>query len=595
MHFATLLFGLLASQQSFRAVELHLSPTGDDSQSGTIQEPIQSLECARNRIRDARLENPNQTVRVVLHEGVYRLTETFTLTSDDSASAEFPTVYEAAEGERVVLSGACQLTELGFEPDDRMSRALPESARPHVRCYRIEGNNLSSSLADYSRSSSCPLLPSPLDIYSNERLLPVASYPNQGNWATDNHQSVMDRLRFESNDSWVHSFTLTNDEDRYDRVGTLDPSHIPQGVRYRIENVLSLLDEPGEWFVDESTSQLYWWPIQGGTEPFVSSTETLVSLYDVENTIIRGLCFEGARVQGVEIAGGRNCVIEHCTFTCLGNVGVHVFHGSEHTVASCVVHSTGSSGIQIEAGDASANVESGHRCLQNEVYDCCQMSRARRAGIAVFGCGVTVANNTIRDLPDWGISLCGTKHAVRQNEIQSVCLETSDTGAIYVSNAMGNGGCQIEANHIHHIGGFDALNCFGIYLDDQVTGESVVENVIHDAPRGIVVRGGTDNMISRNALYHCIVGVQFERQETPQNNRLVSNALACKHPVVTDDGVQSLTALHNLRTLESVFVDGYNGDFRLVDQRVNVDLGFVPLTLPSGEAKPGVLVRLRTE
>lgn len=75
------------------AAEIHVRPEG----------PIRTLA-------EARSESRNQKGNVIVHAGTYYLPEPLVLTSEDSG-----TEYRAAEGEKVVISGA-SLVELNWEP-----------------------------------------------------------------------------------------------------------------------------------------------------------------------------------------------------------------------------------------------------------------------------------------------------------------------------------------------------------------------------------------------------------------------------------------------------------------------------------------------
>src|SRR5262245_11784639 len=126
--FATLIaFALTASGQ-----EIHVGPNGSDRNPGTREQPLASPDAALRKARESRrLKDPSASagIRIVLHGGMYRLTQPLVVRSEDSGTDTAPTIVEAAPGERPVLSGGFP-TE-GWRKSGRVS-ALPSSGRRNV-------------------------------------------------------------------------------------------------------------------------------------------------------------------------------------------------------------------------------------------------------------------------------------------------------------------------------------------------------------------------------------------------------------------------------------------------------------------------------
>lgn len=586
MNITTCLFGLLLLPTVTNVKEIHVSPQGDDTRAGTVQEPIQTLERAQERFRELNTDARDYAIKIVLHEGLYQLKQPLLFDRDDSSPSEYPTVIESMPSERVTISGAEFLDDLGLITSGADLERLPLESRTHVHLYRISDPDLKSKLEHYLRSDESEMLPSPIDVFKNGDLMPIACYPGKGSWAIAG-QSRLENLDVSLNKTslWRHSLSSFNDQDRYDRLTRENLESLPSGTRYRVENSIDHLDEPGEWCFDETSSVVYWWPKSDDSSLNAVSVETLISMYEVENMIVRGICFEGARVQGVEIAGGSNCRIENCEFRCIGNVGVHIFHGEHHTIKDCAIHATGSSGIQIEGGDAALDIKADHQCINNTVYECCQKNMCRHAGIAVFGCGITLVKNSVSDLPDWGISLQGSHHEAVENDIRNVCFETSDTGAIYLAGSAYTRGNLIHGNHIHDVGAFDRQNAFAVYLDGMTQNNHVSENIIHDVIRAVVVRDGQENVIDHNAVYDCLIGIQIEQNQEVAQNEIESNALACQHPIVCNHDRSVLTAANNTKNIERIFANYRSGDFEISSTQSPATDGFKSLHLPQIEER----------
>ena len=85
----------LVSATFASAAEFHVAPDGSDEQAGTAEAPVQSLEKARDLAREARKANPEETVSILLHPGIYMVRKTIEFTKDDSGTESAPLVIKA--------------------------------------------------------------------------------------------------------------------------------------------------------------------------------------------------------------------------------------------------------------------------------------------------------------------------------------------------------------------------------------------------------------------------------------------------------------------------------------------------------------------
>jgi len=89
----------------FAAVELHLSPAGNDLNPGTPAQPVatpqRALELARAHI-EAGLTEP---IDLILADGTWQFEAPLEFRPEDSGTADFPVTWKAADGATPVLSG----------------------------------------------------------------------------------------------------------------------------------------------------------------------------------------------------------------------------------------------------------------------------------------------------------------------------------------------------------------------------------------------------------------------------------------------------------------------------------------------------------
>lgn len=557
--------------------QIHVSTVGSDQMEGSEENPVQTLKRAVELARQHRTQSPQTAIEVLIHQGEYLLPNTIELTHEDSGTAEAPTVYKAANGEKVVISGAIVPKRLGsarqFPEYNRLSGEAVESLivyelpRAHEQAWQTHPHGEAHSLS-----------PASLELFAHGRQLARASFPSQG-WLTNDGESALSTtvgLHQASGFGWLHGFPANDYQDEYGSLDQFDAAQWRVGARYRIENTFSGLTRPGQWLIDEENRRLLWWPDGTADEELrCSNLETLVSLYDVDHVRLEGIEFEGARVQAIEIAGGYQCELELCKVRCVGNVGVNIYHGEEHSVHQCEIQFTGSSAIRVEGGNREGKIECGHLIQNNAIHHCSAKHVARHAAIAVHGVGTNVIGNTVHDHPDWAVTLCGDDNLVQGNHIFNVCRETSDTGAIYMSHDSSYQGNVISLNRLHDIGGFDRRHVAGIYLDQRISNTEVSANLLYDLPRAIIVRGGNHNRLDCNIIHSCWVGVQFEWQADSVGNRLQANAIESENALVVSQS--NSLALHcekNCGSLDHLFVDVRNGNLQFVNQKLAEELGF---------------------
>jgi parallel beta-helix repeat protein len=393
-----------------------------------------------------------------------------------------------------------------------------------------------------SRRLHQEMLPEPMELFANNKRLPLASWPNQ-DWAqvqriTHSHSKATNTWSLERklhpNDcknAWAHGFWEHDWQDSFEPIhidtntnaislGSSDgksPEEIRNGARYRLCNVLSELDTPGEWYVDAASESLLYWPTYSDDSSpavTVSTLETLLSLFDVEHVRFKDIRIETARAMLVEVVGGRNICFQDCTFSQSGNTAIHIFRGEHHQLIGCDVSCTGSSAIRVEGGDRATLTPANHLVKDCHVHEFGHHYRAGRPGISIYGVGTTLFGNHIHHGPDVAIGIHGNEHVIEQNEISHVCTETDDTSAIHLAFDPTYRGNQIRQNHIHTIGGFSKTGVIGIYLDDFASGTIVESNYLQNTVRGIAIGGGRDNRLENNVIHGAIAAIQIDSRGT---------------------------------------------------------------------------------
>jgi hypothetical protein len=251
---------------------IYVSPAGSDSNPGTATRPVQTLQKAQEIVRGV---NGNMTtdVTVTLADGYYRMTSPLTLDPSDSGTNGHKVIWTAATGAHPVVVGSdpiagwSQVTGsnniwVAQGPTGINTRQLYVDG---VRATRATGSVPSAStLAGWTDPSGG--VPAEVEfVYTGgwgawtEGRIPVASVSG----GTINMvQPCWDNSNQRGNNS----------------VG---PGSV--GSPTRAENAYQLLDAPGEWYLDVTSSKFYYIPLSG---------QNLATL-DVEAPVLEALVTGG--------------------------------------------------------------------------------------------------------------------------------------------------------------------------------------------------------------------------------------------------------------------------------------------------------------
>lgn len=272
---------------------VYVAADGDDSGAGTKDAPFRTLEAARDYVRSNNTDK--QPVTVFLRGGEYVLSQTFTLTAEDSGTAEAPVSYRAYPDEEVVISGSGAVSFQAFTPvTGEMKDKLPtEDAQNHVMVADIRDlgiDSISVGLTDSNFRIQAPLMM--LDGHQ----LSLTRYPNSDStedWlkvntvAPTQATGTYPTIQFEDETVWgwehntddliyfgffsygwaLHGFHGEMDP-QTKTVAATDSSHYGSSSGEKpvqIYNAYESMDEPGEWYYDRQTGKLYIYPFDDTT------------------------------------------------------------------------------------------------------------------------------------------------------------------------------------------------------------------------------------------------------------------------------------------------------------------------------------------
>jgi hypothetical protein len=386
----------------------HVSPTGQDSNPGTLEKPFATLEKARDSMRG------KKGGTVVIHGGTYTFKKPFELTAEDSGTKETPVRYIAAKGETPVFTSARGIT--GWKLADAATPSLAESAKGNVfvadvpKGWRFHFLYVNGQSATRSRSvnhenwrqwgrdfSFGPATPTGQPVTFHNKEL-VKGLPSNGDveMCTIIYQfgvmggGVMTDFDPEKGTALWHSKQLNLHEARGG-----------QETAFRLENALAFTDEPGEWAVDSAAGKVYYWPKPGedmAKASIVAPTlNRLVSVTgdDAKKQYVRHIEFSGLTLVCTDrmpenqwpdhwpvrqwenpdatifMEGVEDCAVRDCRLYRCGAYGITFLrHALRNEVSSCEIGWTGSGGVQLFGFGAGYRDENKYNIVRrNYIHD----------------------------------------------------------------------------------------------------------------------------------------------------------------------------------------------------------------------------------
>jgi len=302
------------------ALEIWVSPNGNDSNPGTQGQPMQTIAMAQRKIRDLRrLNDPAIAlgVNIILNDGKFQLVEPLLFRPEDSGSEISPTIIKAAPDANPSISGGIPVTN--WKKAGKIT-GLPKEAQGKVFVAQIPligGKRL--SFRQMWVNGEKAVRASNLSDGTLDRILSVDKQ-NESFWIPkpDVDLSSIDQLEFVIHQWWAIAILRVKDmeivadsalitfhqpESRIEFEHPWPAPFIDENKEYNgnsafyFINHISLLNQPGEWYADENNGKVYYWPSEGedmtSAEVIVPYLETLVEFAGTPDLQVSNISFQG--------------------------------------------------------------------------------------------------------------------------------------------------------------------------------------------------------------------------------------------------------------------------------------------------------------
>ena len=300
------------------SADIWVSVHGNDRNNGTQVSPKATLTGALRQARELRRlkdELVKGGIHIYMQGGTYSLYEPVFIRPEDSGTKESPTVIQPVKDEKVVISGGVSLS--GWQKAGNVN-GLPAAAKGKI--WVTEVPDFNGRTADFRqlwingkkavRARNVADFKQMARIVNNDVENEILWVPAKSVKAIMNaryaelvlHEMwAIANLRIKSikvqGDSAGIKFC--NPESRIQFEHPWPRPMLGKGVNsaFYLTNAIELLDQPGEWYYDNRTSRLYYYPREGENmktaSAVVPALETLVQVEGTVDRQVSNVRFEG--------------------------------------------------------------------------------------------------------------------------------------------------------------------------------------------------------------------------------------------------------------------------------------------------------------
>lgn len=550
-------------------IEIYVSPDGSDSNNGSKEYPLQTIDAAKEKAEIPILSgNP---VDIIFEEGTYFVNETISFTANDSGTPNAPVTYRAEEGKNVVFTGGKIIDKKYISPitNAEISNRVTDSALKHgvqIDLSKLEIDDAMWHIDGNLTAEQNDGAAIPVGIYLNDSKQSVSKWPNEGFNLIESVESTGGTLLSVWNGSAVFNdikdvggifkyseekpskwgelkeaflvgYTGNDYFGQYAKIKSVDSAKqtiqldgytnygLVEGHRWSVYNVPEEMDLPGEYYIDPYDEILYLYPEKDITDEdelmVMGMNAPIVSINGASYIDFSGITFEKTRGIGLNVENSSNININRCTIKHIGSSAVYISKCSDVTVDSCIIKDNDYSPVTIrKCGDLKTLTDANILICNNLIYNSSQEARNSTIQDDASSCGISYIRNTYSGSKCMPLISMSVDSYIGYNEMYNHIREAYDSGVIYQGRDLHMYDGKIEYNYVHdygYVGDYaSSYPANGIFMDDLQSGITIQHNIIvpnnTNNTAAIKIGGGTDNDVRFNTIANASNAVILEHR-----------------------------------------------------------------------------------
>jgi hypothetical protein len=522
------------------AADFYVSTEGNDRWTGQLalpnpsrtDGPFSTLVRARDAVRSLKQVSTKKDLVVLIRGGNYRLEETLVFSLEDSAPEGGTITYSAYPEETPLIGSGVPIRD--WRRAEAGLPGLPDAARGKVWVADIPPG-LGKVLTLYDGQGRLPRargtgftppkFVDPTKTPADTICFPVGAIRD---WPDLKEGEL---VVIPSADYEMSILPLDSVDEKDSVARTAVPSSRPMGavkfydVSAWVENVLEVLDEPGEWACDAGERKIYYWPRgdapgESLVAPALTELIRIEGAFDYEGQVdrpVKGLTFRGLTFRhaerypwhggtgwglqhhwemfdrptaAVRLRGAEGCVVQACRFIATSGTAVRMdLHCQQNRVVDCEIGHVGGNGVLLHGyGPGRKDVSRRNDVVNNWIHHVGEIYWASPA-IFLWQSGENrVANNLIHNTPYSAIAVSGRiawdpknttsdgARTIRWDEVGDAAKTSEWYDREPFLHARKN---LVERNEIHTI--MEVMgDGNGVYVSGAGGNNQVRENFIHD-------------------------------------------------------------------------------------------------------------------
>ncbi len=356
---------------------IYVSPDGNDSNPGTIEKPLATIQAAMQAVRNLKTQSDSlQGITVYLRQGVYNVSQTLEFNQKDAGSDSHPVTFKGYKNEEVIISGGIEISPADFKPiedEQVLKRIIDKNARNEIKQINLKEQGITNYGNFRQHGFSIAIQPAPMELFVNSTPQIVARYPNNSKLTVskvikDCSKAINEDFTAEPGiigydyerphlwqnpqDIWLWGYFFAGFADDNLGIQSIDTIkkeiHLKHAhmfgltktdttkewgskiVGYYAYNILEEIDTPGEYYIDRKNGILYYYPVENFEDATIvvsGMKDPILAIENTANIVFENLTIEYGKGIGVYTERSKNIVFNHCTIRNFGTVGAMLGQG----------------------------------------------------------------------------------------------------------------------------------------------------------------------------------------------------------------------------------------------------------------------------